>query len=134
MHIAKLLTDLQSKEPICIGPFCNQISAIPTGAAGNEAIAGIFGSIIGKVINVFVIFAGLAMLLYLLWGSLDWITSNGEKEKMEKARNKITHAIIGLVIVIVSLTIYGFIAGDLLGIVVRNADNTWNWNLPSLTR
>lgn len=122
-------------EGICLPPFCDKLKTIPTGPGGNNQASGIFGSVIGNIINFFVIFAGLAMLFYLLWGAFDWITSEGEKEKMEKARNKITFAIIGIIIVIVSLTLYGLIAGDLLGIVVRDpATNMWSIKLPTLTQ
>lgn len=56
-------------------------------------------------IQFFFVAAGLTTLVYLLWGTFDWITSNGEKEKLGKAQSKIQNAIIGLLLVFVMLAI-----------------------------
>ncbi|HKZ34533.1 MAG TPA: hypothetical protein VJ179_01535 [Patescibacteria group bacterium] len=49
--------------------------------------------------------AGIIAFLYLLWGGFEWITSSGEKEAVKLAREKITGAVIGLVIVLFSFAI-----------------------------
>ena len=46
---------------------------------------------------IFVITIGLAFS-FLIYGSILWITSNGDKSKMESALNTIRYAIIGLLI------------------------------------
>jgi len=51
------------------------------------------------------IIAGLAALLYLILGALSWITSGGNKESVENARNKIMHAVIGLILLFVVLAV-----------------------------
>ncbi len=43
--------------------------------------------------------AGVVAFLFLLWGGLQWILAGGDKEGTEKARKKITSALIGLAIV-----------------------------------
>lgn len=134
MLLAKLLADVKSSEPICFGPFCPAIKDLPSGSGGNGGITQLLGSTFGSIVNLFVIFTGLAMLLYLLWGAFDWVTSGGEKEKLEKARDKITHASVGIVIVIIALMFFGFLAGDILGIIIRNDDNSWTLKIPLLTQ
>lgn len=47
-----------------------------------------FGFVAGAVIFFFV----------MLWGAIQWITSGGDKAKVEMARGKLTSAVIGLVI------------------------------------
>jgi len=42
------------------------------------------GKLISTGIQLFFFVAGIAALIYLLWGAFDWITSNGEKEKITK--------------------------------------------------
>lgn len=91
-----------------------------------------FGTFIGFAINIFVTIAGLFLLLYLLWGAFDWITSSGEKEKITKAQNKITNALIGIVLVFVVLAVFNVLAGQLLGIIHVNDDGSWQLNLPTL--
>jgi magnesium-transporting ATPase (P-type) len=72
-------------------------------------------------IKVFILIAGLALLLYLLWGAFDWITSGGEKEKIAKAQNKITNAVIGIILVFAVLMVFNLLAGDILKIIVPNS-------------
>src|SRR3989344_9616137 len=87
------------------------------------------GTFIGGAIRLFIIVAGLFLLIYMLWGAFDWITSGGEKEKISKAQSKITNAVIGMFLVIVSLTLFTLIAGNILKIVTITP-NGWQINLP----
>ena len=57
------------------------------------------------MIRFFFVVAGLAALIYLLWGSLDWVLSGGDKDKVEKARMKIMAALIGVLVIVASLSI-----------------------------
>ena len=51
------------------------------------------------LLNVMLGIAGVASFVFLLWGGLQWILAGGDKEGTEKARKKITAALIGLAIV-----------------------------------
>jgi hypothetical protein len=53
---------------------------------------------------------GLAVLIFFLWGALEWIMAGGDSGKMQKARDKITQSIIGLVILVSSFTLIAFIS------------------------
>lgn len=57
------------------------------------------GMLISSLVSILLIISALAAFLYLVLGGLQWITSGGDKAGMEAARNKITQAIVGLVIV-----------------------------------
>src|SRR3990167_214780 len=61
--------------------------------------------IIGWLLRIFFIVAGLMMVYNLLYGGFEWIMSTGDKEKVEKARKRITSAIIGIVILFASIAI-----------------------------
>jgi hypothetical protein len=43
--------------------------------------------------------AGVLGFTYLLWGGVQWIMAGGDKDQVDKARKKITTALVGLVIV-----------------------------------
>lgn len=58
---------------------------------------------------------GLAVLIYFLWGALDWITAGGDQSKIGKARDKITQSIIGLILLVGSFFIIGFISRVFFG-------------------
>ncbi len=57
------------------------------------------GQLISAGVGTLLIVAALLAFLYLILGGIQWITSGGDKAGMEAARNKITHAIVGLIIV-----------------------------------
>lgn len=88
--------------PLDIG---GAISSLP----GNPFKITDLGGFISSVIGFGIVLAGIASLLYLLWGGFDWITSGGDKTALENARNKITHAIIGLAIVVAVWAIFGLV-------------------------
>lgn len=68
-------------------------------APGEEAGTLAVGSLIGNIIGAFLIFAFILTFLYLLLGGFDWITAGGDKTKLQSARDKITNALVGLVVV-----------------------------------
>ncbi len=64
------------------------------------------GEILTFLIRFFFVIAGLAALLYLLLGALSWVTSGGNKENVEKAREKIQAAIVGILLIVIVLAIF----------------------------
>lgn len=74
-------------------------------AGGNLTMAGLIASLI----NGAILLSALAVLLYLILGGFQWLTSGGDKGKTESARNKITSSLIGLLIVIASWAIFNLI-------------------------
>ena len=57
-----------------------------------------FGTIITGLLQIVMAIAALLVFLYLIWGAITWITSGGDKGKTEEARNRITAAVIGLIV------------------------------------
>lgn len=57
----------------------------------------------------------LAVIFMYIWGGLDWITAQGDSSKIEKARNKIIQATIGLIILASSFTLVGFVGSLIFG-------------------
>lgn len=56
------------------------------------------GPIVGAAVTFILIIAVLIALFFLIWGGVRWITSGGDKAKVESARGTIIAAIVGLVI------------------------------------
>ena len=77
------------------------------------------GQNIADVINYLIprifVFAGLLLLLYLLYGGFHYIVSMGDPKGMQEARGKITNALVGFLIVFLSYWIV-LIIGRILGI------------------
>ncbi len=97
---------------------------------GDKPVQGL-GNFIAFGIKAFILIAGFSMLIYLLWGAFDWISSSGEKEKITKAQNKITNALIGMVLIFVVLVLFNLVAGNILGIINPN-EGGFEIKLPTL--
>jgi hypothetical protein len=67
------------------------------------------GLTIRNIIVFFVIIAVLIALIYLLYGGIKWIMSKGEKTEVESARNHITAAIAGLIVVFLAIFIISLV-------------------------
>lgn len=64
-----------------------------------------FGTMFSSILNVVMLIAAILVFAYMIWGGVEWITSGGDKGKAESARNKLTAAIIGLVIIAASYAV-----------------------------
>lgn len=75
--------------------------------------------LVQAVINLVLVMAGLVAFFFLLLGGLQWILAGGDKEGTEKARKRITAALIGLVIVFSAYAII-LLASNFLGVQLLN--------------
>lgn len=85
------------------------------------------GSVIAGVIGILIIVAAILAFLFLILGGLQWITSGGDKAGMEAARNKITAAIVGLIIVAAAWAVM-FLVGQFIGFNILGN----NINIPTI--
>jgi len=56
------------------------------------------GNLVGNLLNIAMTISALLVLLYLIWGAIGWITAGGDSGKIETARNRITTAVIGIIV------------------------------------
>ena len=89
------------------------------GSGGNAAGPTGVGSILSGVIGVFLVMAFVMAFIFLLVGGLNWITSGGDKAKLQLARDRITNAIIGLIVVAAAWAVM-MIVSDFVGIDFPN--------------
>lgn len=68
---------------------------------GSEGIS----NFLTALVNLAFVIAAVIFVILLLWGALEWMLSGGEKEKVEGARNRLTHAFVGLLILAVAFAI-----------------------------
>ncbi len=76
-----------------------------------------FGSLVSSILSFVILIAAILVLFYLIWGGVEWITSGGDKGKLEKARQRITSAILGIVVLSGVLAIFSVVQ-QFLGIEV----------------
>lgn len=104
-----------------LGPF----GKIGEGIAKNSP-AGLVGvtKAISSIVGVMTVAAGIWFLFQLLTGGFFWMTSAGDKAKLETARHRINDAFVGLLIVVAGWAILA-LAGQFFGfdiLVTRPGD------------
>lgn len=91
-----------------------------------EAVAG-FERVLQTIISGMLIIGILLFFFSLIIGAVKWIVSGGDKNSVESARQTITHAIIGLVVLfslfVVAKLIEGFFGVCLLRITIPGIDS-----------
>lgn len=96
-----------------------------------DPITGV-GQLFGTFLTVFMLAAGVILLIYLMWGAIDWVLSEGDKEKLSRAQLKITNALVGMLFIVVGLTLFGIITGNILGIV-KHTPAGWQFEIPFIS-
>jgi hypothetical protein len=81
-----------------------------------------FGPFVGVIINAVFVIAVIVALAYLIYGGIRWIMSQGDKSKVQDARNHIIAAVIGLIIVFLAYFIINIILGVFLGINISQLE------------
>ena len=64
-----------------------------------------FSQVLTFAIKGFFVIAGITALFFLLLGALAWVTSSGSKEAVDKARDKIQAAVVGVILIVVVLSL-----------------------------
>lgn len=67
------------------------------------------GDLISVFLNIVFYAAGFLAFYYLVWGAFSYIMAQGKKEELAKARARITWAIVGLMIILLSFFIAKFV-------------------------
>ncbi len=87
------------------GKMIDAPASVPTG--GTDVLA----KVIGNAINIMLIIAVFAALVFLILGGIQWIRSGGDKSQIASARSKITMAIVGL-----AIALFAFLIVNLFGV------------------
>lgn len=74
----------------------------------NTARGGLIPSVL-NIVNGLLVVAGIAASVYLVVGGIRYITSQGESDQVDQAKNTILYALIGLIVIGVSAALVNFI-------------------------
>lgn len=96
---------------------------IPSGFCGGTFF-GLFGGgaaskttasgLIVEIISVLLFIVGLLAVLFIIIGGFRYVTASGNEEQAEAAKKTLLHAILGLVIVILSFAVVRIISEALI--------------------
>lgn len=105
----KLLADVKQ----IFGTISPPPELAPLTSKGPTGTEGINFFLSNLVILIFSI-SGAVSVIMLLWGAFEWITSEGQKEKVAAAQKKIVNTIVGLILLSVVFAILR-VVGDFTG-------------------
>src|SRR3972149_8863832 len=110
-----------------VPPSAEDINLSPTSGLAADLTGLQVAGIVRAAINLVLILAAVVFFFMLVIGGIKWITSGGDKGGTEVARNQITAALVGLVIVFAAWAIMQLIGG-LFGITIFS-----NLTIPGFT-
>lgn len=105
----KKITKILTVEAVAFG-----IAASSALAADRSSVSAVddsvapfadLGLLIRNILSIIFFLAGLLAFIYLLIGGLQWITSGGDKAAASAARDRITAALVGLIIIVAAFAI-----------------------------
>ncbi len=75
--------------------------------------------VISEFLAIITIVGSIALIFYFIIGTLNWITSNGDAGKIQKARDAMIQSVSGMVLVVAAYGVIGLI-GNFLGLHILN--------------
>lgn len=80
--------------------------------AGNDAQLGQASdltTIVANIINVALSFSGIVLLCYFIYAGFLWMTASGDSKQVDKAKDIIRNAVIGLLVLMSAFAISAFV-------------------------
>lgn len=102
VSVGAFLALMHAKQALALNIGTNTVRAL-------EISDDSLSDIISNIVKVILIAVGVLAVLYLIYGGVMYLTAGGEAEKASKGRTAITNAIIGIIIIMLSLAIYNFV-------------------------
>lgn len=84
-------------------------AANTSGGGTNPFPSGGLDSYVGSIVGAVLAFVGILFFILMIYAGILWMTARGNEEQVTKAKNLITAAIIGLIIVMSAYAITAFV-------------------------
>ena len=73
------------------------------------------GNTVGNIISAVIGILGLACVIIVIIGGVQYMTSSGDSGKVKKAKDTILYGVIGLVVCVLAFAIVNFVISNILG-------------------
>lgn len=67
--------------------------------------------LVTTIFNVVLALAGAVAVVFIIWGGIQYTLSQGEPNKIKKAKDTLLYSIVGLIIVMFSFVILNYVIG-----------------------
>jgi hypothetical protein len=102
-----------------LGTFKPPTTAFSEGSADAETAYSNFESFISTLIGFLTVLGSIMFVIYFVVGAFEWITSGGDKGKLEKARSRMLYGTLGMILIIASYSLLGLFS-SVIGIDFLN--------------
>jgi uncharacterized membrane protein len=119
--ISLILSALFAPPILAADPFGPLHTAVNgTGLEKNTSIAAFVGALVQYILG----FLGLIFVVLIIYAGFIWTTAQGDTKKVDKAKDMIKQAVIGLVIVFAAYAIATFVLSNLASISETGTPST----------
>ncbi len=110
-----------SLTPTSLGTFDSPSTVVTVSDFKNSpaAVTSKLEAIISEFLGLITVVAGVAVLFYFVTGALNWVSAGGDEGKIQKARDQMTQAVIGMVVIVAAYGIIGLVS-NFLGLNLLN--------------
>lgn len=91
----------------------NQTESFRLGSGFAESDETTMAQVVATVIEAFLGLLGIIFLVLIVYAGYNWLTARGEEEKVNKAKDTLWRAIIGIIIVVGAYVITYFVLNNL---------------------
>lgn len=98
------------------GAITNLGKTASEGYGGQGQYATDLPRMIGQVVGALLAFLGIIFLGLMIYGGFIWMTARGNDQNVAKAKDLITAAVIGLIIVLAAYAITAYIGGTITAV------------------
>lgn len=91
--------------------------------------------LLANILSVTLTLIGIAGFIMLLVGSMKWLLSGGNAQHVEKAKNTMTYAVVGLIVALSAFIILNLVAEftgipSILKFTIPSSDTMWGFPTP----
>ncbi|MDD4900987.1 MAG: pilin [Patescibacteria group bacterium] len=86
-------------------------------------------TLVQTVINIFLSVIGVLLLAYILFAGYNWLTAEGEEEKVQKAKDTIKRAIVGVIIIVAAYAISVFVMSRIEAGTLKSVSDSGQLNV-----
>lgn len=92
-------------------------------AADSTQVLSTFETVISNALGLLTVLAGLFFIMTFFLAAFKWLSAGGDSGKVQKARDEMVQAVLGLIIVVAAYAIIGLI-GTIVGINILQPAKT----------
>lgn len=93
-----------------LGTFKPATDAFSKGSTGEQGAYRNLEGFLSTLIGFLTVLGAIFFVVNFITGAFEWITSAGDKGKLEKARNRMLNGVLGMILIVASYSLLGLLS------------------------